>query len=167
MTITGVPTHLPIYIRLVPDASLDMATVYFSANRTLRDGDMYPPLKLGSRAAQAGVANALNPPPEYQKKGIINVQVHDCTGALAEGVTIGMVNPPSDLITGYRSQTGIPNFDELRQTTAAGGGILLNVPPLAITTIVATISATKSFSTQIVHNGAATSVVDLYPGKFQ
>ena len=166
VTITGVPTHLPIYIRLVPEASLDMATVYFSSNRTLREGDMYAPLKLGSRAAQAGVANSLNPPPDL-KKGIINVQVHDCTGALAAGVTIGLVNPPADLITGYRSETGIPNFAELRQTTAAGGAILLNVPPLAITTIVATVSATKSFSTQIVHNGAATSVVDLYPGKFQ
>jgi hypothetical protein len=165
VTITGVPAHLPLYVRIVPDASLDMSTVFFSSNRTLRDGDMYTPLKLGSRSAQAGVANALNPPPDL-KKGIINVQVHDCTGALAAGVTIGMVNPPSDLITGYRSEAGVPNFDELQQTTAAGGGILLNVPPLAVTTLVASISATKSFSTQIVHNGGATAVVDMYPGKF-
>jgi len=167
-TITGVLTAYGPRPKLVPDPSLGMYNLELLTNRTLREGDTFPVMKLVPKTALEGLAMTLKPPADVTTKGILDIKVHDCTGAMAPGVKIGMVDPPADLITGYNTEAGTPDFGGgLTETTVAGTGGMLNVPVGVTTTVVVTIPPSKTITYQFVPVAGTTTTVDLYPGKFQ
>ena len=165
LTVTGLKVGLPIRLKLEPDASLGMFPLQYYTNRSARDIETISDLKLVPKEVLSGFAMSLMPIPGDLTKANLSVEIHDCQGVPAAGVKLSMLNAPADLITAYISDIGAPRFD-LTETTVKGTAGLLNVPPMAQTTLVVTISPTKSMTFQFVPLGATSSIVDLYPGIF-
>lgn len=159
VTITGLQNGFPIHVEFLSGAAGDFMPLHYYSNRAARDWEtvadlaMVPPTILSMLPT---------PVPFDVKKGLFTVRIHDCQGMPGAGLTVSMLNPPSDLITTYLSEAGAPRFD-LTATTSAGAAGFLNVTPGSLTTIVVNISRTKTLRYQLAPIGGATSTIDLYP----
>ena len=164
-TIGNIPNGTLYRLQYFPPPNTDYFPRDYVTNRTSRGAEM---ITDDLALVPAWVLDTLKPPPGIvidKTRPFLSVRIFDCTGALAEGVSVSLTDQDATLAAAYRDEADNLDFSGTKTSTKGFMGFI-NVKPETSTKITARLGAADLVSFTSVPVGMHTMTVDLYPRVF-